>query len=135
MNERQATANNVRSSPVNNKIGNVFIPVKDIEESRGWYCRILGLNENDCELWHGHLCGLPMEGTGIILDTMPMWRDNEEVGAPVFQTPAFMFMTEDVHQSFQYIKGLGVELVTEIENGKWFVIKDPNGNQIMICGE
>lgn len=121
------------SSPVKNQIGSVFIPVKNIEESRSWYCRILGLNESDCEIMNGHLCPLPMEGTGVILDTMPMWGGKQPSGAPAIETPAFMFLTDDLGRSYEYMKEIGVELVTEIEYDHWFVVKDPSGNKIMIC--
>jgi len=133
MNEQQALGSQVRKSPVSNRIGSVFIPVKDIEESRSWYCRLLGLNENECEIMNGHLCPLPMEGTGVILDTMPMWGGRQPSGAPAIETPAFMFLTDDLVRSYEYIKELGVELVTAIEYDHWFVVKDPSGNKIMIC--
>lgn len=123
------------ASPIKNKVGSIFVPVRDIEKSRSWYCRVLGLNETDCEIISGHLCPLPMEGTGVILDTMPMWGGNRPGGAPAIETPAFMLMTEDLQGSFDYMKELGVELVTEIEHNHWFVVKDPDGNKLMICRE
>jgi catechol-2,3-dioxygenase len=123
------------ASPVKNKVGSIFVPVRDIEKSRSWYCRVLGINENDCEILSGHLCPLPMEGTGVILDTMPMWGGKQPGGAPAIETPAFMLMTEDLQGSFDFMKKLGVELVTEIEHNHWFVVKDPDGNKLMICRE
>ncbi|QYR20644.1 VOC family protein [Paenibacillus sp. sptzw28] len=122
------------TSPVKNKIGSVFIPVKDIEKARSWYCRLLGLPP-DCEIMNGHLCPLPMEGAGVILDTMPGWGGKEPGGAPPITTPAFMFLTGDLQASFDFAKDIGVELVTEIESNHWFVVKDPDGNLIMICRE
>ena len=92
--EQQADAPSV-TSPIMNKIGSVFIPVKDIEQARDWYCSLLGLNP-DCEIMNGHLCPLPMDGAGVILDTMPMWGGQEPGGAPAIQTPAFMFLTKDL---------------------------------------
>ncbi len=133
MNDQPALDNQVGSSPVKNQIGSVFIPVKDIEESRSWYCRLLGLNVSDCEIMNGHLCPLPMDGTGVILDTMPMWGGKQPNGAPAIETPAFMFLTDDLARSYEYMTELGVELVTAIEFDHWFVVKDPSGNKIMIC--
>ncbi len=118
-----------------NKVGSIFVPVRDIEKSRSWYCRVLGLNEADCEIMSGHLCPLPMEGTGVILDTMPKWGGDQPGGAPSIETPAFMLMTEDLEGSLAYMIELGVELVTEIEHNHWFVVKDPDGNKLMICRE
>lgn len=122
-------------SPIKNKVGSIFIPVRDIKRSRSWYCRVLGIAEDDCQVMNGHLCPLPMEGTGVILDTMPKWGGDQPGGAPSIDTPAFMLLTEDLEGSLAYMKKLGVELVTEIEHNQWFVVKDPDGNKLMICRE
>ena len=136
MSERQQTKDAIAATnPIKNKVGSVFVPVRDIEQSRSWYCRVLGLKEADCEIMNGHLCPLPMEGTGVILDTMPKWGGDGPDGAPSIETPAFMLMTEDLEGSLAYMKALGVELVTEIEHDHWFVVKDPDGNKLMICRE
>lgn len=122
-------------SPVKNLICNVFIPVKDLERARRWYCQVLGLQEADCTIKkNSHLCPLPMQGnTGIILDTMPMWGGLEPEGAPPITTPAFMLITDDLQASFNYMKDLGVEIVTDIQDEQWFVVKDLDGNKLMIC--
>jgi catechol 2,3-dioxygenase-like lactoylglutathione lyase family enzyme len=134
MNENPKEAAQSIKSPIMNKIGNVFIPVRDIEKARTWYCKFLGLNP-DCEIMLGHLCPLPMEGAGVILDTMPMWGGKEPGGAPNLQTPAFMFMTNDLQASYNYAIENNVTLVTDIQHDKWFVIKDPDDNMLMICKE
>lgn len=136
MNEQaQRNLKDVEASPIKNKVGSIFIPVRDIEKSRSWYCRILGISEDKCPIMNGHICPLPMEGAGVILDTMPMWGGSEPGGAPSIETPAFMLLTADLEGSLAYIKKLGVELVTQIEHDHWFVVKDPDGNKLMICRE
>ncbi|MDO7906259.1 VOC family protein [Paenibacillus sp. JX-17] len=122
-----------KTSPVKNKVGGVFVPVTDIQRSRSWYCQVLGLNETDCEIMNGHLCPLPMEGTGLILDTMPKWGGDRPEGAPPTETPAFMLLTEDIEASLAYLRAIGADVVTEIEHDHWFVVKDPDGNKLMIC--
>ena len=122
-----------RMSPIKSKVGSIFIPVRDIERARSWYCRLLGLKEPDYDIIMGHLCPLPMEGAGIILDTMPLWGGDKPDGAPPIVTPAFMLLTEDVQHSLHYVNELGIEVVTGMEHGEWFVIKDPDGNKLMIC--
>ncbi|CAH0119732.1 hypothetical protein PAE9249_02239 [Paenibacillus sp. CECT 9249] len=122
-------------SPIKNKVGSIFIPVRNLEKSRRWYCQVLGLKEADCEMMNGHLCPLPMEGTGLVLDTMPKWGGDRPDGAPPIETPAFTFLTVDLEGSLAYMKQPGVELVTEIEHDHWFVVKDPDGNKLMICRE
>lgn len=134
MNEHEQFSLNSKS-PVKNLIGSVFIPVKDLERARRWYCQVLGLREADCTIKkNSHLCSLPMQGTtGIILDTMPMWGGLEAEGAPPITTPAFMLITDDLQASFNYMKDLGVEIVTDIQDEQWFVVKDLDGNKLMIC--
>ncbi|MFB9329814.1 VOC family protein [Paenibacillus aurantiacus] len=123
------------ASPVRNKVGGIFIPVRDIERARSWYCQVLGLNEADCPVHFGHLCPLPMEGTGIVLDTMPRWGGSDPGGAPPIATPAFMLLTGDLEGSLQFLREIGADLVTGIEHDHWFVVKDPDGNLLMVCRE
>ena len=123
-------------SPIKNKLGSVFIPVRNIERSRDWYSGLLGLSMDECKIMHGHLCPLPMQGnTGVILDTMPMWGGNNPGGAPNIQVPAVLLLTDDLQASYQFCKDYNVTMVTEIEFDHWFVIKDPDGNMLMICRE
>ncbi|GGD83064.1 VOC family protein [Paenibacillus nasutitermitis] len=132
--EQEKPSKSVKQSPIKNKVGDIFVPVRDIERSREWYCRLLGLNA-DCEIMNGHLCPLPMEGSGLILDTMPMWGGKEPGGAPNIKTPAFMLMTDDLQASYDFAKANDVTLVTGIQDNHWFVIKDPDDNLLMICRE
>jgi catechol 2,3-dioxygenase-like lactoylglutathione lyase family enzyme len=112
------------------RIGSVFIPVRDIEKAKEWYSRILGLAGGDIHF--DHLFTAEMDGTRLILDTMPRWRDvNGEIST--YNVPAIMFETEDVHVTYQFMKENNVELVTEVEHDKYFVFKDPDGNLLMVC--
>lgn len=131
----QPGGSSVPVSPIQNKVGSIFVPVRDIERSRSWYCKVLGLNEADCPIMNGHLCPLPMAGTGVILDTMPKWGGERDEGAPHIETPAFMLLTQNLQAALAYMKELGAELVTDIEHDHWFVVKDPDGNKLMICRE
>lgn len=136
MNEQQhVPKSNTQASPIKNKVGSIFIPVTDLERSRSWYCQVIGLNEEDCTIMNGHLCPLPMQGTGIILDTMPKWRSDQPGEATSIKAPVLMLLTEDLSGSLAYMKKIGAALVTEIEHEHWFVVKDPDGNKLMICRE
>ncbi|MCD9022573.1 VOC family protein [Cohnella sp. NL03-T5] len=134
MNNHEEVKSELTRSPIKNKVGSIFVPVRDIEKAREWYCRLLGV-PSDCQIMNGHLCPLPMEGTGIILDTMPMWGGKEPGGAPNIKTPAFLLLTSDLQASYEYVKENNVTLVTDIEHDHWFVIKDPDGNLLMVCRE
>ncbi|SDR02158.1 hypothetical protein SAMN05216232_3145 [Virgibacillus subterraneus] len=117
-------------SPIKNKINLVFIPVRDIEKAKDWYSKMLGIE--DGEVMFEHLFVAKMDGAGMILDTMPMWRDeNGEIAA--LNVPVIQFGTDDIHASYQFMKDNDVELVTEIEHDHFFVFKDPDGNKLMVC--
>lgn len=123
----------LKTSPIKNKVGGVFIPVGDIQNAKEWYCKILGLPEEGENLF-GHLYVPVMEegSPALILDQMPRWCGGEQK-PPTYQTPAFMFNTDAVHASFRFMQENGVELVTEVEDNQWFVFKDPDGNLLMVC--
>jgi hypothetical protein len=55
-------------NPITPRIGTVFVPVSDVEAARDWYCRLLGVPA-DGEILFGHLYVLPVEGTGLVLDS------------------------------------------------------------------
>ncbi|MBP3950155.1 VOC family protein [Bacillus suaedae] len=115
-------------SVITSKVGGIFIPVSDIEKAREWYCSLLQI-EPSMEIISGHLCCLPMDNNGlnVVLDSKVYTDDSYA------RTPMFHFNTEDIHQAYQFMKEIGVELVTEIEHGHWFNFKDPDGNMLMIC--
>jgi catechol 2,3-dioxygenase-like lactoylglutathione lyase family enzyme len=120
-----------KKTPIKNRIGGVFLPVRDIEKAKKWYSKMLGLEGG--EICFGHLYSVPMEGTAVlILDTMPKWRDKNGKIA-LYQVPSIQFLTDDIHASYQFMKDNNVELITEIEDDFYFVFRDPDGNLLMIC--
>ncbi len=114
------------STPIKNQLGTIFIPVSDIEGARNWYCDLLGLPSNG-EILFGHLYVLPMQGTGIVLDSKIYSQET------IINTPLFHFNTEDIDAAFTYAEEKNVELITSIQHGHYFTLKDPDGNHIMVC--
>lgn len=114
------------TSPVLNQIGAVFIPVSDIERSKEWYCRLLGQTADEDVLF-GHLFVLPMQGPDLVLDSKIFTKEC------ILSAPAFHLKAEDIEAAYDYVKALGAELLTDIENDHWFTFKDPDGNVIMVC--
>ncbi|EMR07301.1 Glyoxalase-like domain protein [Bhargavaea cecembensis DSE10] len=113
-------------NPILKRIGTVFIPVSNIEKARDWYCDILGLKA-DGDIQFGHLYVIPMQGTGIVLDSKIYAKDR------VFQTPPFHIETDDIEEAFSYMSNKNVEMVTPIEHHHYFNFKDPDGNVLMVC--
>ncbi|MGE7989113.1 VOC family protein [Lysinibacillus fusiformis] len=119
------------NTPIKNRIGAVFIPVRNLKKAIEWYRKIIGLEGG--EEHFGHLFVASMEGTaGLILDAMPKWR-KEDGDIATYQVPAIQFVTDDLQTSYQFMKDNNVELVTEIQDDFYFVFKDLDGNVLMIC--
>lgn len=115
------------SIPIKNQIQGVFIPVRDIEQARDWYCGLLGL-PNDGEIHFGHIYVVPMQsGPDLVLDSKIYSPDH------IHHVPAVQLATDDIEQAYAYAQTKGVEVLTSIENGHWFNIKDPDGNVLMVC--
>ncbi|EFI70294.1 hypothetical protein BFZC1_02697 [Lysinibacillus fusiformis ZC1] len=126
------TSNDYKS-PIKNRIGGVFVPVRNLEKAKEWYRKILGLEGG--EEYFGHLFVVPMKGTaGLILDSMPKWR-KEDGDISTYQVPSIQLLTDDIEASYQFMKENNVELVTEIQDNFYFVFKDLDGNLLMICKE
>jgi catechol 2,3-dioxygenase-like lactoylglutathione lyase family enzyme len=113
-------------NPILNQIGTVFIPVSNIEEARNWYCDILCL-ASEGEILFGHLFIVPMNGTGIVLDSRIFSDEN------IFKAPLFHFNTNNIENAYEYMMQKKVEITTGIENNQWFNFKDPDGNHLMVC--
>lgn len=119
-------------SPIKNKINLVFIPVSDVKRAKEWYSKILAIEEGDD--FFKHLFVAKMDGAGLILDTMPMWR-SEDGQIPRLNAPVIQFATDDIAAAYEFMKANGVELVTDIQHSQFFVFKDPDGNMLMVCGK
>ena len=112
-------------NPITPRIGTVFVPVSDVEAARDWYCRLLGVPANG-EILFGHLYVLPVEGTGLVLDSRIYSKD------VVFKVPAFHLDTQDVQAAHNYAVELGAD-PADIQHGQWFNFRDPDGNALMVC--
>lgn len=112
--------------PLSNKITGIFIPVKDIERARDWYCDLLQIKPTN-DFPGGHLYILEMKDLNIVLDSK-IYREET-----ILQTPSFHFDTDDIQSAYDYIQSKDIELVTEIQFGHYFNFKDPNGNHLMVC--
>lgn len=118
-------------TPIKNRVSGVFIPVRNIERARAWYNRILGLEGG--EILFGHLYCPPMQGSGLVLDAKASQTFSGDDDFPTYRVPAFMFATDDIQAAYRFMQENAVELVTGVENGHWFVFKDPDGNLLMVC--
>ncbi|WP_219837087.1 VOC family protein [Paenibacillus sp. R14(2021)] len=121
----------IGTSPILPRIGAVFIDVKDMTAMSSWYADLLGI---PADAYHaeGEVIALPStKGGGILLDANRHLQGND------FTIP-FMFVTEDLEASLVYAKVNGFELFGEPQYYgpvSFFVLKDPDGNLVMVCRE
>lgn len=115
-------------SPIQNRIGCVFIPVNDMTRAQRWYERLLGLPASPVS--HAdRIADLPMAGeTQLILDShKPVVNSSQ---------PLLFFWTDDLHATVGFLQQMSVEIVRPIEDigsVSTLVIKDPDANLLMIC--
>lgn len=118
-----------RSSPIENRIGQVFIPVRDLERSARWYSSLLGLPESEPS-HDGRIYDLPTAGeTRLALDAN---RPEIDTSGP----PRFFFWTSDMAATVAFLQDRGVALESDVEDigSVMFVqFRDPDGNPLMVC--
>ncbi|SHM47481.1 VOC family protein [Gracilibacillus kekensis] len=112
--------------PLSKKITGIFIPVKDIEKARDWYCDLLAVQPTN-EFPGGHLYVIEFNNLNLVLDSK-IYSEKT-----IIQTPLFHFDTDNVEQSYQYIHEKGIELTSNIQFNQFFNFKDPDGNHLMMC--
>lgn len=121
------------SSPIVNKINNVFIHVSNLEKSVEWYSDLLAMPFNKDNVI-SPVYNIPLTSeTGLTLD--------DHTFDPGFQLRSsehvlFNFFVKDIDEAYKFVINKGITIVREIErNGDfaYFNFKDPDGNILMIC--
>lgn len=116
-------------SPIQNRIGNVFVPVSDMARAVAWYSRLFGLEPGETS-HEGGIYDVPMAGeTGLILDA------NTPVTEHSVQ-PLCFFWTDDMPATLGHLRSLGAEItsdVTDIGSVSFIAFRDPDGNPLMVC--
>jgi predicted enzyme related to lactoylglutathione lyase len=116
------------SSPIDNRIGCVFVPVSDMSRAIEWYSRLLG-QPVKATSHEGRIYDLPMNGeVGLILDGHKPVTNSSQ--------PICFFWTSHIHQTRSFLVENNVEIVSEIEDvGSVLTLtfKDPDSNLLMVC--
>jgi predicted enzyme related to lactoylglutathione lyase len=116
------------SSPIQNRIGQVFIPVNDMQKAIAWYSRLFGLEPGDTS--HGGVIyDVPVSGeTLLVLDS------HKPVTSRSVQ-PICMFPTADMKAAVEWLRAIGAEITSEpqdIGSLIFLTFRDPDGNPLMI---
>jgi predicted enzyme related to lactoylglutathione lyase len=116
------------TSPIQNKIGAVFIPVSEMSRAIKWYSRLLGF-EIGSTSHEGKIFDVPMQGeVALILDGHKPVTNSSQ--------PLCFFWTDDMEQARAHLIAQNVEIVRDIENigsVSTLTLRDPDGNLIMLC--
>ncbi|MEW1951941.1 VOC family protein [Terrabacter sp. NPDC080008] len=117
------------SSPIRRHVGQVFVPVRDLARSAGWYAAVLGF-EPEAASHEGTILDIPMEdGPRLCLDAN---RADFTPDGP----PRFFLWTDDMPATVAHLRGLGVRITSDVEDiGSVFFVQfeDPDGNPLMVC--
>jgi predicted enzyme related to lactoylglutathione lyase len=116
-------------SPINNRIGAVFVHVTDMSRAIAWYSTLLGVPERQAS--HGGLIyDLPMDGpTGLTLDGHAHTRGAFQPSGPVL-----MLHTDDINaaHTFALRHASAVSPVEDIGSVSVFHLSDPDGNRLIV---
>lgn len=117
------------SSPIQRRIGQVFIPVSDMSTAVPWYARLLDFEPPEGS-HGGTIVDIPTDGeTRLALDAN---RPDFTPDGP----PRFFFWTDDIEASAAFLADLGVETTSEIVDigsVAFLQFTDPDGNPLMVC--
>lgn len=121
------------NSPIKNKINTIFVHVSDLERSVKWYSQLLGQDYDSASIERPVYNIKIADHTGLTLDAGPEELTKEQSSN---ENPLFNFHTENIDDSYAYVKELGYKVIKEIvrfNDFSFFTITDPDGNAIMIC--
>jgi predicted enzyme related to lactoylglutathione lyase len=119
---------NMERSPVENRIGCVFIPVSNMRRAIEWYSWLLGQPVKSAS-HKGRIYDLPMEGgVRLILDSHKPVTNSSQ--------PICFFWTGNIEKSRNFLRENNVEIINDIEDigsVSTLIFKDPDGNLLMVC--
>jgi predicted enzyme related to lactoylglutathione lyase len=116
------------TSPIQNKIGMVFVPVSDMDRAIAWYSRLLGLPAGDTS-HAGKIYDVPMQGeVGLILDgNKPVHNSSQ---------PLLFLWTNDIAAALRHLREIDAEITSDtqdIGSVTYITFHDPDGNRLMVC--
>lgn len=116
-------------SPISTRIGQIFIPVRDVATAARWYAALLGIEPADIA-HHGTICDLPTEG-GVRLAL-----DGNQPDFSVDGPPRFFWWADDldeVRRHLTYVRARDISEITDIGSVAFVQFRDPDGTPLMVC--
>jgi catechol 2,3-dioxygenase-like lactoylglutathione lyase family enzyme len=117
------------TSPIERRIGQVFIPVRDMPTAVRWYAALLGFEPGETS-HGGTIFDIPTEGgTRLALDATVAEVDPSG-------PPRFFWWTRDMAATVGHLDRLGARITSDVEDiGSVHAVRfeDPDGNPLMVC--
>ena len=117
-------------SPLTNRVGQVFVPVRDVAAAVTWYRALLGLPDEGRTAHDGTIHDLPALGeAGLALDDTV--TDFTADGPP-----RFFWWVDDLAAARAHLDSLGVEVVGDVQDigsVSFLQFRDPDGNLLRVC--
>ena len=118
----------VTTSPIECRVGQVFIPVNDMPKAIAWYSRLFDLDQGETS-HAGLIYDVPVTGdTCLVLD------GHKRVTSHSVQ-PICMFPTSDMTAALAHLRHIGAEITSEpqdIGSLTFATFRDPDGNPLMV---
>jgi catechol 2,3-dioxygenase-like lactoylglutathione lyase family enzyme len=119
----------VSPSPVRSRIGQVFVPVRDLRPAAEWYGWLLGAVPAEPS-HEDTICALPMEGdVGLALDA-------NHADFATDGPPRFFFWSDDIDATARALRAAQVEIELgpqDIGSVTFLQFRDRDGNLLMAC--
>jgi len=116
------------TSPIENRIGTVFVPVSDMPRAITWYTELFDLPTDDAS-HEGTIYGVEMAGdVGLTLDANRPVENSSQ--------PLCYFWTADVEAAHEFLQSRDIPIVMGPENigsVTFVTFEDPDGNRLMVC--
>ena len=119
-------------SPIDNRIGAVFVHVTDMQRAIDWYSALLGVPQHSTS-HEGLIYDVPMDGpTGLTLDGHAYVRGTFRPAGPML-----MLHAADIRaaHAFAVERARDVGAVEDIGTVSVFQLSDPDGNRLIIYSE
>ena len=120
------------TSPIQNRIGAVFVHVTDMQRAITWYSTLLGVPQSATS-HEGLIYDVPMSGpTGLTLDGHSQVRGTFQPAGPLL-----MLRADDIHAAHAFASEHAKEVgpVEDIGTVSVFHLADPDGNRLIVYAE
>jgi predicted enzyme related to lactoylglutathione lyase len=116
------------TSPIEPRIGQVFIPVNDMQKAIAWYSQLFGIEPGDTS-HAGAIYDIPVNGETLL------GLDSHKPVTSTSVQPICMFPTDDMMAALAHLREIGAEITSEpqdIGSLVFATFRDPDGNPLMV---